>query len=182
MARDPKIRFKTAEEFHDALAPWTDDITHGPASGDTELAREVRWLRPGALFRALAIGFVAAAWVSAIAGAITFAVVTPEHMNPWMPNVLRGAPAVGWLLTTVLGLRAVIKRWRSSPRLIAWSRAAGNALAVGVGTLGVLALAGQSWRSIMANPAEVIPAEGITMLAVSFLFAFLALLLTLGRK
>ncbi|MCC6876453.1 MAG: serine/threonine protein kinase, partial [Sandaracinaceae bacterium] len=181
MARDPKMRFETAEAFHDALAPFADDAP--PAAGKTviELAKEARWLRPAALLRALAIGLVTAAWVAAMSGLITFTVVDVATMNPWLPYVIQGVAIFSLVLALGFAMRSVVGRWRSSPRLAIWSRAASRALAYGVGTLGVLKLGTESARALMMHPDPWIPAEGIAVMSVALVVAIVALGLTLGR-
>lgn len=133
MSREPADRFATMKEFAAALEAYTG------AETDQAVEQEARWLRPRAII-AVAIGaLLAGLWAAAMAFEIGNSAGAFEQPWPdWALIVLRVTPALAMALAAVVGLRSLVARWRSAPRVEALVTGLRRTLSVAVAALGIL--------------------------------------------
>ncbi len=132
MSRNPQDRFPTIDALAEALAPYVK----GEADGATE--QHARWLRPRAIAMVLSYAVLAGLWAASMAYAIGRVAGAFEAWPEWALIVLRATPAVVLVMMAVTGLRMLLSRWRSAPRVEALMDALGRAAWVGLASFGAL--------------------------------------------
>ena len=133
MSRSPDDRFATMKDFAAALEPYATEAT------DKAIEQEARWLRPRAIMTIAFTTLIAGLWAAAMAFEIgTIAGAFSQPWPEWALIVLRVMPALAMLLAIVLGLRSLVSRWRSAPRVEALLVGLKRTTSVAIAALGTL--------------------------------------------
>jgi serine/threonine-protein kinase len=154
MARDPKQRYQTAEEFEDALAPF--DKRAGASTmmggGDTKaLDRQARLVRPLAALSAMALsllgGFSVAAMLSLLVQGLS---PNRELGTTEFALVVLGAAVAG--IATAMGVgRTLANHWRNVAMVKAYTGRLVRTVSTGLMALGALELASCLWLVFAVN-------------------------------
>lgn len=155
MSRDQANRFASMEEFAAALEPFAKGET------DRALEQEARWLRPRAIAAVAGSAIIAGLWAAALLFEIATSIGAFEKWTERALVVLRATPIVAMLVAAGVGLRSLVSRWRSAPRveslLLALRRTVWTAIAA-LGTLEATRLAAALFgvRTELAESVESI--------------------------
>ncbi|HJL17003.1 MAG TPA: serine/threonine-protein kinase [Sandaracinaceae bacterium LLY-WYZ-13_1] len=160
MSRERDDRFAGAAEMADALVPWAD----GGEARRSE--RSARWLRPEAVGAVLTASLLAGLWAAALLYEVGRVVDAFETWPAWALGVGRAVPAAALAVALALGVRSLVRRWRSAPRVGAlltglrrtvWIAAA----ALGALEAGRLAARLYELRTPMGRSEETVVALGL---------------------
>ena len=111
MSRERDDRFASARELADALAPYA--LEGGPPAAE----RAARWLRPKAVLAVLSATALTGLWAAALLYEIARVVGAFEVWPEWALLVWRVTPLVALSISFAFGVRSLVARWRSAPRV-----------------------------------------------------------------
>lgn len=134
MSREPIDRFQTMAALAEALEAYTTEET------DPVAEKEARWLRPRAIVGVTTTALIAGLWAAALAFEIGTSAdaFAPEGWPEWALIVLRVAPGGAMLIAALFGVRSLVSRWRSAPRVEALLVALRRTTWVAIAALGTL--------------------------------------------
>ncbi len=162
MSREPADRFESTAALAAALEPYASDAP------DRAAEQTARWLRPRALASVLGSALLAGVWSAGVAFEIGEIAAAFESWPEWAVIVLRSSPGLIVLVALVFGLRSLIARWRSAPRVQALVVGLRRAVWLSVAALGLihagrLTVALYGARSGLTDANEAIAALGLSL-------------------
>ena len=135
MSRDPDDRFANVLELTRELGRFER------GAGDPAAEREARWLRPATVTTVLATAVLTALWSAALCASLGTVTGAFESWPEWALVLYRTLPAVVLVFGLVSGVRSLVGRWRSAPRVRALLAGLRRTAWISAGALGVFATA-----------------------------------------
>jgi eukaryotic-like serine/threonine-protein kinase len=165
MSREPKDRFQSMRELADALLP------HAMGGAVRPIDQDAKWLRSKAVFAVGASVVLTGFWAAALAFHIGTSVGAFGAWPEWAIWMLRIVPAIAMLVAAILGVRALIDRWRSAPRVEGLVVGLRRTVWIAIAALGAIE-AGRATASLFGVQTGLLPAhEGIVGLSFAALVA-----------
>jgi eukaryotic-like serine/threonine-protein kinase len=135
MSRAPSDRHASAAELARALGAF------GQGVADPAVEREARWARPSAVAIVLATALLSALWFAALQVELGVMLNAFESWPPWALVLYRTLPAVVLVFGVIAGVRTILSRWRSAPRIQALLVGLRRTVWISAAGLGVFATA-----------------------------------------
>ena len=185
MARDPLQRTQTVERLAEELEPYgplptrsstrpPPMLEHGPSRAPAPVSS--RWSRPAVVGLTAAAIVACTAWAAAFSAAVLFAAIEPRAPSDIQRLIVPISAAAVFLAVAALGVRALILRWRSHPRIESHRRAIGRALATAFIVAAAVELAALARRAAAMSesaPPDSEHAVALGLAAVAGLAVFL---------
>jgi hypothetical protein len=111
MSRSPGDRCASARELAGELAAFEQGVAH------PKVEREARWARPSAVALVLATAVLSALWSAALCVEVGHVLNAFEVWPEWALVLYRALPVAILIFGLIAGIRTVVDRWRSAPRI-----------------------------------------------------------------
>jgi serine/threonine-protein kinase len=182
MARDPEQRTQTVERLAEELEPFgplpsrasTRPPPMAPARTSAPAASS-KWSRPFALALTAVAVLACGGWAAAFSAAVLFAAIAPAEPTDLQRIIIPVSTGVVTLAVLALGLRTLVLRWRSLPRIEIQRIALGRGIVaafVAVAVVEITVLAERALTTTAEPPGDPEHAVALGLAAIAGLLTF----------